>query len=149
MKLNFTLLLMVLIHSSTRGQNVENDSIKTEKIIVKTKYGNLTLTKSCLQNFSYYRHLADQPLIIDEEVFIEAEKRKIKEDLARVLFTIDENGLFVKFRIELKGKLDKLNEFIEKFCSEVILQSKLDNIYSKVNCLNGNRSVFSVPFYFK
>lgn len=148
-KLTLSLFLIVLIHNLNYSQNVETNSTETERIDIKTKYGNLILVKSCLQNFSYYKSSSGQLKFFGDEVLMESERRKIKEDTVKVLFTTDKNGQIINFRIVSKGKLDKLNEFIEKFCSEVLSQSKINNIHSKLNCSNGNQTAFTIPFNFK
>lgn len=117
----------------------------TEKFIVKTKYGELLIKKSCLDNYGYYQAIPNR-IATDIDLSEEFKARNLKEDTAKVLFQTNGNGLIINFKFLKKAKLDSFNKLVEEFCKQIILQSKIDNYKSKLNCKKGNQSAIIVPF---
>ena len=145
MKIIILSFLICLTFTFSKAQNSVIDSSMTEKFIVKTKYGALLIKKSCLDNYGYYQAVPNR-IATDIGLSEEFKARNLREDTGSVLFQTNGNGLIISFKFLKKAKLDSFNKFIDEFCKEIILQSKIDNYKSKLNCKKGDQSAIKVPF---
>jgi hypothetical protein len=145
MKIFILSFLICLTFTFSKAQNSAIDSSMTEEFIVKTKYGELLIKKSCLDNYGYYQAIPNR-ISTDIDLSEEFKARNLKKDTAEVLFQTNGSGLIISFKFLKKAKLDSFNKFIEEFCKEIILQSKIDNYKSKLNCKKGDQLGIIVPF---
>lgn len=149
MKLILFLFFLILFHNNTKAQVVVKDSLNTEKITVKTIYGTLFFTKTCLDSYSFFESVKGNIKNIDEEVDIEASRKNIKEDKAIINLITNPDGLIVSYHIVKKAKLNSFNLYAEKICKEVIYQLKTSNYKSKLNCKSGNTTSIQFPLFVK
>ena len=109
-----------------------NLNLDTLKVIVQTKFGELTFTKICKRDkFEFFQ--SGKP-ILDKDVETEAWDKDIDKDTMKVAFVINKTGQIERYNIIKKSRLDKLNIFISLLFDDAIVGLKNEK-YS-LNCNN-------------
>jgi len=108
MKIFILSFLICLTFTFSKAQNSAIDSSMTEEFIVKTKYGELLIKKSCLDNYGYYQAIPNR-ISTDIDLSEEFKARNLKKDTAEVLFQTNGSGLIISFKFLKKAKLDSFN----------------------------------------
>lgn len=130
------------------AQNTTNDIESRQQILIKTKLGNLSFSKSCVENYSYYYKNADCTIkVLDEELYEEAKNRHVKKDVAYLSFEIASDGSLINFKVARKGVLRSFNLLLAKFCDELKAESESNKYKIRLNCKEESK-VVTISYYF-
>lgn len=124
--------------------NIAIDSILQQSITISTSFGEMKIFKFCngkIANLSIYCLIKN----LNDEIYEEAEKLKIDSDKVYVTFNVNENYQIIEYEIIKKGNLKSYNNFIVKYCEEIITETKKQNIKVFEKCLNNKSQKYSVP----
>lgn len=128
--------------------NITIDSIFKQSITISTSYGDVKIFKYCIgevANLSISCFIKN----INPDIIEEAEKLKIDYDRVHVAFILNEDYQIIEYEIINKGNLESYNNFIRKYCEEVIDQAKKQNIIAFEKCLKNKSQKFTVPINLK
>lgn len=142
------IFLLLFVKNFMEAQNTTNDMESRQHILIKTKLGNLSFSKTCVENNSYYYKNSDCTIkVLDEELYEEAENRHIKKDVAYISFEIASDGSLINFKVARKGVLQSFNLLLEKFCHELKAESEKNKYKIRLNCKEESKIV-TMSYYF-
>ncbi len=124
--------------------NAQITNSDTLKVVVKTKFGELTFMKFCKKDKLDF--VQSSKPIFDEKVEKDAEEKNITEDKLKMKFTINSSGKLESCELVKASKLKSLDSFLMEIFNEAIF--KLSTEDYTLSC-NGKRKSYLVPIVYK
>jgi hypothetical protein len=138
------LLFLLLINLKGNCQTTQIDSIPERIITLKTSFGKVTIQKTC-DELSEHLSMTYSFGNMDENIYDEAVKLKIKCDKAYVTFIVNSNCKIADFKFTKKGQINSFNNFVTQFCNEIIKKLNENDNNILTSCPNRKCENFTIP----